>query len=66
MLTLKEWLKINPTDHKKSVILNGDKMRVVLHGGYGIDQRLAGEADDEDEATRRALEVRAKMASKLP
>ncbi len=66
MLTLKEWLKINHRDHKKSVALVGDKVRVVLYGGYGIDERLVGMADEEDEATRIALEVRERMAAVLP
>jgi len=64
MLTLKEWLNINPTEHKKTVMAApGDRVRVLLHGGRGLDDRQSGEADSEEEATQNALEARQRMAA---
>lgn len=66
MLTLKEWLNINPTEHKKTVMAApGDRVRVLLHGGRGLDDRIAGEGDTEEQATENALSVRQQMAQVL-
>ncbi len=65
MLTLKDWLKLNPNHRVVLAALPDDNVRAVLKGGEGIDQRLIGDGVDELVAIRHALEVRAGIRERL-
>jgi hypothetical protein len=64
-MNIVDWLNLNP--HHR-VTLSSDQGTVVasLFGGEGIDQRLLGKGDDDQEAMRRALESRDAIKSTLP
>lgn len=66
MMTIKDWLKLNPNHRVTLAAAPGDEVRAVLHKGDGIDQRVVGQGVDELVAIKRALEVRAGIAEKLP
>lgn len=65
-ITLKEWLNLNPTKHKKTVTSEpGDQVRVHLHGGEGVERSFSGVGADEERATEIALDVRERMRQNL-
>lgn len=64
-MNIKDWLKQNPKHRVTLAAAAGDKVRAVLHGGDGIDQRLIGDGDDEAAAITHALEHREMIAGRL-
>ncbi len=65
MLTIKDWLKLNPNHRVTLAALPDDNVRAVLKGGEGIDQRLIGDGADEVIAIKHALEVREGIRERL-
>lgn len=63
-MTLTEWFKINP-NHKALISGDASGVRVTLHGGDGVDQRIVGKGADEVEAIANALEVRDQICAQL-
>ncbi len=66
MMTLKDWLKLNPNHRLVIAAAPGDQVRAVLKGGEGIDQRLVGDGVDELVAIKHALENRERIREQLP
>jgi len=66
MMTLKDWLALNPNHRCTLAAQAGDRVSAFLHGGEGIDQRLVGDGADETIATRHALENRERIKAALP
>lgn len=66
MMTIKDWLKLNPNHRVTLATASGDEVRAVLHEGDGIDERLVGQGVDELVAIKRALENRERVREQLP
>jgi hypothetical protein len=66
MMTLKEWLKLNPNHRVTLAAGPDDTVRALLHKGEGIDQRLIGDGVDELVAIKHALENRERIREQLP
>jgi len=64
-MTIKDWLKLNPNHKATLTDASGDQVRVILHGGDGIDQRLVGAGDEVETAIASALRARAMLVEKL-
>jgi len=66
MMTLKDWLKLNPNHRVTLTVAPDDEVRALLHMGEGIDQRFVGQGVDELVAIKHALENRERIREQLP
>ena len=66
IMTLKDWLKLNPTRHKATIeLLPGDEVRATLSGGEGIEERWVGHGLNEQLALGDALRVRRLVVERI-
>ncbi len=66
-MNTKDWLNLNPTRHRVTLVAETDgRVRALFAGGEGVDQRFSGVGTNELQACGNALEARDAIKSALP